>query len=232
MESVVINDLIPHVDSNFRTIAARNGRIVEGFSMGGAGSGRLGMRRPDLFAGISMLGAGPMQLDFMDAPKGSDVPPKNRAALFEAVWGSDPAYYLAQHPWTIISQRADAHTAMCTEIRIGCGSLDAMLPANENFHAHLISLGVPNQMVVIPGVGHDPLRTLQGLGTSGWDFYVRALATNCTQTADLDCSGTVDGADLAILLSAWGNCANCRGDLTLDGVVDGSDIAQMLAVWG
>lgn len=98
MESVVIDDLVPHVDATFRTIASRRGRIVEGFSMGGAGAGRLGLRRPDLFAGVSMLGAGPMQLDFMDAPKGTDVPPRKRAALYEAVWGSDPAYYLAQHP--------------------------------------------------------------------------------------------------------------------------------------
>lgn len=231
MESVVINDLIPHIDATFRTIASRSGRIIEGFSMGGAGSGRLGLRRPDLFAGISMLGAGPMQLDFMDAPKGSDVPPENRAALFEAVWGSDPAYYLAQHPWTIITQRSDAHIAMCTEIRIGCGALDAMLPANQDFHTHLLALGVPHQIVVIPGVGHNPQLTLQGLGDAGWNFYNDALATSCTLTADLNCSGAVDGADLAILLSTWGSCANCRADLTLDGSVDASDIANMLAVW-
>ena len=85
MESVVIDDLIPEVDTSLRTIASRRGRVIEGFSMGGAGSGRLGLRRPDLFAGISMLGAGPMQLDFMDAPDGTNVPPRERAALYEAV---------------------------------------------------------------------------------------------------------------------------------------------------
>jgi enterochelin esterase-like enzyme len=44
METVVIDDLIPHVDSTLRTIPERRGRILEGFSMGGAGTGRLGLR--------------------------------------------------------------------------------------------------------------------------------------------------------------------------------------------
>ena len=35
METIVIKELIPHIDTTFRTIAKREGRIVEGFSMGG-----------------------------------------------------------------------------------------------------------------------------------------------------------------------------------------------------
>jgi enterochelin esterase-like enzyme len=231
MESVVIDDLIPHVDSTFRTIASRRGRIIEGFSMGGAGSGRLALRRPDLFAGVSMLGAGPMQLDFMDAPKGTGVPPEQRAELFERVWGSDPAYYLAEHPWTIAAQRADAHIALRTRIRIGVGSLDAMLPANADFHSHLLALGVPHQLVVVPGVGHDALLTLQGLGLEGWNFYLDALATPCRQPADLDCSGTVDAVDLAAVLAAWGPGSGVA-DINGSGNVDAVDLALLLAAWG
>jgi enterochelin esterase-like enzyme len=231
MESVVIDDLIPHVDTTFRTIASRRGRIIEGFSMGGPGSGRLALRRPDLFAGVSMLGAGPMQLDFMDAPKGTDVPPEQRAKLFERVWGSDPAYYLAEHPWTIAAQRADAHIALCTKIRMGVGSLDPALPANLDFHAHLLSLGVPHQLVVVPGVGHDPLLTMQGLGAEGWDFYLDALATPCGQPADVNCSGVVDAVDLATVLAAWGPGYGVA-DINGSGTVDGVDLGLLLAVWG
>lgn len=231
MESVVIDDLIPHVDATFRTIASRRGRIVEGFSMGGAGAGRLGLRRPDLFAGISMLGAGPMQLDFMDAPKGTDVPPKNRAALYEAVWGSDPAYYLAHHPWTIVADRASAHIALCTQVRIGVGALDAMLQPNLDFHGHLTALGVPHGLTVVPGVGHDPLQTLQGLGEAGWAFYRASLDTPCPQPADLDCSGAVDGEDLGKLLSAWGP-GHGPADIDGSGTIDGTDLGLLLAAWG
>jgi enterochelin esterase-like enzyme len=231
MESVVIDDLIPHVDATFRTIAERRGRILEGFSMGGSGTGRLGLRRPDLFAGISMLGAGPMQLDFMTAPLGTDVPPRQRAAIFEGVWGSDPAYYLEQHPWTIAGRRAQAHIVQCTEIRLGTGSLDAMLGPMVDFHAHLLALGIPHENVVVPGVDHDPALTLQGLGEAGWAFYQRSLATPCPQPADVNCSGMVDGADLGLVLGAWGP-GHGPADINGDAVVDGADLGLLVAAWG
>jgi hypothetical protein len=55
-----------------------------------------------------------------------------------------------------------------------------------------------------------------------------SLAADCP--ADLDGNATVDGADLAYVLSGWGG----RGaaDLTGDGVVDGADLANILAAWG
>jgi enterochelin esterase-like enzyme len=231
MESVVIDDLIPHVDANFRTIAGRRGRIVEGFSMGGAGAGRLGLRRPDLFTGISMLGAGPMQLDFMDAPAGTDAPPRQRTAIFETVWGGDPAYYVEQHPWTIATRRAESLVAACTVIRIATGERDAMLPPNLAFSRHLLDLGVPHAMTVVPGVGHQPLATLMGLGDAGWDFYREALATPCPQGADLDCGGRVDGGDLAVLLNAWGP-GHGPADLDGNGTIDGEDLSILLGAWG
>lgn len=52
--------------------------------------------------------------------------------------------------------------------------------------------------------------------------------------ADLDGDGAVNGADLGILLGAWGSCrglAACAGDLTRDGVVDGGDLGALLAAW-
>ena len=231
MESVVIGDLIPHVDATLRTIASRRGRIVEGFSMGGAGSGRFALRRPDLFAGVSMLGAGPMQLDFMDAPDGTEVPPKQRAALFEAVWGSDPALYLEQHPWTIVERRAEAHVALQTVIRIGVGELDAMLTPNLEFHGHLDALGIPHEFIIVDDVGHQSLATIQGLGPGSWAFYHAAVNTPCREPADVDCSGEVDATDLGTLLASWG-ASDGPADLDGSRSVDATDLAKMLAAWG
>lgn len=53
------------------------------------------------------------------------------------------------------------------------------------------------------------------------------FATPCP--ADLDGSGAVDGADLAILLAAWGSAG---ADLDADAVTSGSDLAILLAAWG
>ncbi len=50
-------------------------------------------------------------------------------------------------------------------------------------------------------------------------------------SADLNGDGVVDGADLGILLSAWGRCVGCTADLNGDGVVDGADLGVLLSAW-
>jgi hypothetical protein len=47
---------------------------------------------------------------------------------------------------------------------------------------------------------------------------------------DLNGNGTVDGADLGALLSAWGT--DGPGDLNADGVVNGADLGSLLSAWG
>ncbi len=49
---------------------------------------------------------------------------------------------------------------------------------------------------------------------------------------DLDGSGGVDAADLALLLGSWGACGGCLADLNGDGLVDASDLAMLLGNWG
>lgn len=46
--------------------------------------------------------------------------------------------------------------------------------------------------------------------------------------ADLNDDGVVDGADLALLLAAWGSAS---GDINGDNVTDGSDLGLLLAAW-
>lgn len=50
-------------------------------------------------------------------------------------------------------------------------------------------------------------------------------------TGDLNCSGLVDGPDLALLLGAW-RSANPTLDLNHDGVVNAADLAVALGAWG
>jgi formylglycine-generating enzyme required for sulfatase activity len=60
-----------------------------------------------------------------------------------------------------------------------------------------------------------------------------AVAQDCAGdcTGDLDGSGTVDGADLAVLLGAWGPCPGCVADLNGSGAVDAADLAVLLGLW-
>jgi subtilisin family serine protease len=51
---------------------------------------------------------------------------------------------------------------------------------------------------------------------------------------DLDGNGTVDATDLAIMLGAWGACADCEAcpaDLDGNCTVDAADLASLLGAW-
>lgn len=51
-EDHIVDDVVNHVDRNFRTIARREGRSIAGLSMGGYGAITLGLRNPELFISI------------------------------------------------------------------------------------------------------------------------------------------------------------------------------------
>ena len=72
---------------------------------------------------------------------------------------------------------------------------------------------------------HDITGTLTGAAVT--------ILDDCP--ADLTGDGAVGGADLGVLLSNWGDCADpgdCPGDLTGDGAVGGTDLGVLLSDWG
>jgi enterochelin esterase-like enzyme len=55
VETAFFTDLIPHVDSSYRTLAQRESRMVGGYSMGGYGAIRYSLAHPDTFMGAIVL---------------------------------------------------------------------------------------------------------------------------------------------------------------------------------
>jgi enterochelin esterase-like enzyme len=51
-EGQMVNDLIPHIDATYRTIAERRGRAIGGISRGGVWALEIGFRRADLFSAV------------------------------------------------------------------------------------------------------------------------------------------------------------------------------------
>src|SRR5262245_36669810 len=54
-EGYVADDVVAYMDKHYRTIASRDGRGLAGHSMGGYGTLRIGMKRPDVFSAIYAL---------------------------------------------------------------------------------------------------------------------------------------------------------------------------------
>jgi len=50
-------------------------------------------------------------------------------------------------------------------------------------------------------------------------------------TGDINGDGIVNGADLGLLLGAWGACGGCPADINGDGLVNGADLGLLLGGW-
>jgi hypothetical protein len=65
----------------------------------------------------------------------------------------------------------------------------------------------------------------------GWYSSMALIGTPCL--GDLYRNGRIDGADLGVLLSEWGQVTGAiQSDLNGDGRVDGADLGTLLANWG
>ena len=78
METAVIRDLLPDVERNFRTVTARDGRLIAGLSMGGFGAMRFALKYPELFAAAALLSPAIYEPE----------PPENSSARRVGVFGA------------------------------------------------------------------------------------------------------------------------------------------------
>ena len=64
-------------------------------------------------------------------------------------------------------------------------------------------------------------------------FLIEGSATVCDCLADMTFDGVVNGADLGVLLSAWGSVTDSgAGDVNRDGFIDSADLGMLLSSWG
>jgi acetyl esterase/lipase len=170
IETVIIDGLIPHVDATYRTIAAREGRCIEGQSMGGFGAAHLGFKYPDLFGTIS-ISAGAL-IDFSAASPRDDT---RRSRVFRTVWGGDAERFQADNPSTLARANADRIRGR-TLVRSFCGDLDSLLPLNDRFHELLQELRIEHEYTIVPGAAHPYDEKIERLGLPHFGFFHQAFA--------------------------------------------------------
>jgi len=80
-EDHIVQDVVNHVDWNFRTIARREGRAIAGLSMGGYGAITLGLRHPEMFISIGST-SGALEHGRQAAARlRGEAPPRQRPEL-------------------------------------------------------------------------------------------------------------------------------------------------------
>jgi enterochelin esterase-like enzyme len=143
-EDVIVKDVIPFVDANYRTIPDREHRAIAGFSMGGMQAFMIGLKHLDTFAsigGLSGTGGG---------FGGGELDP---ATYYDGVF-ADPA----------------AFNARMKLIFLGHGSVepDRMMQNLVGYHDSLTKLGINHVYYVSEGTSHEWLterRNLRELAT-------------------------------------------------------------------
>jgi len=161
MESIIIRELIPHIDATYRTIAHRGGRGIVGFSMGGYGAMRLGLAHYEIFGCIVSLA-------------GAFIGEDTARARGQAAFGGDMEYFRTCDPTTIARANAEKVRGRM-RILIACGDRDNLLPRNRQLVALLSSLKIEHTFVTVPEVGHDLLQMYGALEGRTWQFFGEAF---------------------------------------------------------
>lgn len=144
-ETTVIKELIPYIDRTYRTIASRDGRAIQGMSMGGFGAMRLALKYPDLFSSVVAFAGGyrwPEELATSLHPS------------YAEMFHGDPEIFRAQHPETWARRNAKRIRGRLA-IRIYVGTEDPGLKGNRRMHVLLDELKIPNGYQEFDGIAHN-----------------------------------------------------------------------------
>jgi endo-1,4-beta-xylanase len=164
IESVIIKELIPHIDATYRTITRREMRAVEGYSMGGYGAAHLGFKYPDVFGIVGVMAGALIQ------PRETVQP-----GIFQKMFGGDPEYVKANDPFELARKNAGAIRGRTT-VRIAVGDQDKLQVRDRAFHELLGELKIEHEFELVPGVAHSGALFYKTLGAGSFAYYQKALS--------------------------------------------------------
>jgi len=162
---VLVNELIPVIDSLFRTIPDAVHRAVMGYSMGGYGAIILPAKNPDIFkTGVSLSMSFRTDSQYVDEPQN----------VFDVQWGPIfggigksgnerfTGYFIEYSPFHFFSD-PDNHYLWDLDLYFTCGDEEEKLDVtNEELHELLTETGYPH----VYKTGH---------GGHSWDYWHREL---------------------------------------------------------
>ncbi len=162
-QSVIVKELIPHIDATYRTIASRSGRAIEGFSKGGQGALLIAFKLPEMFSSVIVYGAG--------LANGVELK-KELPAVFKEMHNDDIQQFDDTSAWAFVKKNADTIRATLP-IGLALGSKDQHLKRNQHMHAVLDELKIAHDYTELEGVGHDTKKVYELVGVKGFQFHAK-----------------------------------------------------------
>jgi esterase/lipase superfamily enzyme len=158
-ETHLIRELIPHIDSTYRTIARRSHRIIGGFSMGGYGACRCAVKYSELFSTCFSMDGAMHTLGTMKRIRGPIY-----AEIFE-----DDDDYFRDFCLYALAEKYRAEVMAKVDFFILVGLLKSF---NQRFRRLFAEIGIPipDERFVLTGCEHNAACILdrEGLNLLAW----------------------------------------------------------------
>jgi enterochelin esterase-like enzyme len=152
IENIIVKELLPHVVKSYNAISSDHSATVAGFSMGGYGAARLGLKYPQIFNNVLVIGAGTLDESLDNTPRADSAIRDN---VLNRVFGNSNSYFYQQSPRYFAKNNVRAIKQMNSRFTIIVGSDDEVLDQNLSFSQYLDSLGIEPRLIVLPGVRHN-----------------------------------------------------------------------------
>jgi S-formylglutathione hydrolase FrmB len=140
----VTNDLISHVDKNYRTIAQREARAITGFSSGGHGAQLLGFQNPELYGAVGSVYGAPDLTRYKSSRPDWNLP--RDLGPYQDNKETWEKFSVAPYVPNLKGQGV--------AIWMGVGLSDELLEDNRKISRQMKSLGIDHTYHEAPG-GHD-----------------------------------------------------------------------------
>ena len=141
-ESVLVKELLPHIDATYRTWGTREGRGLEGYSQGGRGTTRIMFRHPELFLSV--------------APGGSGYGPEKTIQENNGYESEKLRFLpLGYNAWDLAQVYASRSNRPTLSILIWDGTKCFNYEFNQKYSAYLRALGIAHEFLSIPDVPHS-----------------------------------------------------------------------------
>ncbi len=164
-ETMMVHELIPHIDATYRTLADRKARCIEGFSMGGRGSTNLAMKHPQMFGSLFNQ-------------SGNVYHVSDPSKLPNAYLGDDPERLRANDAFLNLKKNLDFIKANL-RIQVACGTADPEhLVSVREFHQALTEAGMPHSYFEVEGLDHNQKKMIDGRKATWFDFQIESLKLN------------------------------------------------------
>lgn len=149
-ESYIVQELIPEIDSKFRTIVDREHRAIAGLSMGGYGAIKIGLKYPEKFTLIGSFSGALGATTFTEKNAGTNI-----GKPIDAIFGPEGGEARkANDTFGLVRSLTPERLKSLPYIYQSCGTEDFLIQNNRDFLALLNDKKVPHEYREHPGI-HD-----------------------------------------------------------------------------